>query len=97
MRKLEFFRLLDNNLLNNFWGKIKITKGHGRHICFLCDSWLQKRKMKLYGTENGKMKNHMLCFGCWGEFKEWQKIEGQVKPIATKNSITKIPVNRWRF
>ena len=101
MGKLELFRLL-NDHLNQGWHKIKITKGQGRHTCFLCKTWLQKRKMKLLGEENGKTKHYVLCFGCWGDYKEWEpndRVAAEAAEAAEAEPKTKkySMVNHWRF
>jgi len=99
-KRLEFFRLLDDLFVDFYWDKIKITKGEGRHTCCLCKNWLQKRKMKLVGVHklNQDANMYMLCFGCWGDYKTWEKVEGRAKePKPVKEFKFTMPVNRWRF
>lgn len=98
MDRLTFFNVIDDFLLKGAQ-KVKISKGSGRHVCFLCDKWLQKRKMKLIGYENKKSKSYVLCFGCWGDYKEWEHLNGQTKPVkqevvATASTRFYLPVNR---
>ena len=96
MDRDNFFRVIDEFLVRGFQ-KVKICKGSGKHICYLCGVWLQKRKMKLIGYENSKSKSYVLCFGCWGDYKEWEHLNGQEKPVRQKEVVTNrfyLPVNR---